>query len=161
MPPTPENLTRRDALKSLFAAGLVAGTVRPALGAEPATPPRSSGLWRLPPESKSWAAHWITHPDAVRAAQGVYLFRTSLTLDTVPLSLPVKVSADQRFKLFVNGSFIGSGPALSDPWHWRYERFDLATALRPGVNVIAAVVWYGEARRTRANGRFSRLRAQP
>jgi hypothetical protein len=68
-------------------------------------------------------------------------FRRTLALTTVPDSYPVRVSADNRFILFVNGHRVGDGPARGDLTHWRYERFDLAPLLQPGQNLITATVW--------------------
>jgi hypothetical protein len=68
-------------------------------------------------------------------------FRRSLRLVSVPSSYPVRVSADNRFILFVNGQRVGDGPARGDLTHWRYERFDLAPLLKAGDNVITATVW--------------------
>jgi hypothetical protein len=68
-------------------------------------------------------------------------FRHTLTLAAVPASYPVRVSADNRFVLFVNGHRVGDGPARGDLPHWRYERFDLAPLLHPGQNLITATVW--------------------
>jgi len=56
--------------------------------------------------------------------------------------------------LYVNGGEVpspydrvSSGPQRSDITHWRYETVDLAPHLRPGRNVIAAVIWnWGAAR---------------
>jgi hypothetical protein len=53
----------------------------------------------------------------------------------------VRASADNRFILFVNGHRAGEGPARGDLAHWRYERFDLASLLHPGENLITATVW--------------------
>ncbi len=53
----------------------------------------------------------------------------------------VRVSADSRFVLYVNGQRAAAGPARGDLDHWRYERVDLAPFLRAGDNVIAAEVW--------------------
>ena len=53
----------------------------------------------------------------------------------------VRVSADNRFILYVNGTRVGDGPARGDLGHWRYERFDLAPLLKPGENLITATVW--------------------
>jgi alpha-L-rhamnosidase len=64
-----------------------------------------------------------------------------LTLAAVPASYPVRVSADNRFILYVNGHRVGDGPARGDLAHWRYERFDLAPLLQPGKNLITATVW--------------------
>ena len=46
--------------------------------------------------------------------------------DAVPATYIVRVSADNRFILYVNGKRVGDGPARGDLTHWRYERFDLA-----------------------------------
>jgi hypothetical protein len=53
----------------------------------------------------------------------------------------VRVSADNRFVLFVNGHRVGDGPARGDLAHWRYERFNLAPLLHPGQNLVSATVW--------------------
>jgi hypothetical protein len=68
-------------------------------------------------------------------------FRRALALSTVPASYPVRVSADNRFILYVNGHRVGDGPARGDLLHWRYEKFDLAPLLQPGQNLITATVW--------------------
>jgi hypothetical protein len=68
-------------------------------------------------------------------------FRHTLTLAAVPANYVVRVSADNRFVLFVNGRRVGDGPARGDLAHWRYERFDLASLLQPGQNLITATVW--------------------
>jgi len=59
----------------------------------------------------------------------------------VPAEYTVRVSADNRFILCVNGHRVGDGPARGDLAHWRYERFDLASYLQPGHNLITATVW--------------------
>ena len=87
------------------------------------------------------AASWITHPTAPLREPLVLHFRRTLTLAAVPASYPVRVSADNRFILYVNGHRVGDGPARGDLAHWRYERFDLAPLLQPGQNLITATVW--------------------
>jgi alpha-L-rhamnosidase len=90
---------------------------------------------------REWHASWITHPTAPLREPIVLNFRRSLELKAVPANYPVRVSADNRFILFVNGKRVGDGPARGDLAHWRYERFDLAPYLRPGLNRIGATVW--------------------
>lgn len=68
-------------------------------------------------------------------------FRRALTLTSVPGSYMVRVSADNRFILYVNGKRVGDGPARGDLGHWRYEKFDLAPMLKAGENLITATVW--------------------
>jgi alpha-L-rhamnosidase len=93
------------------------------------------------PPHRVWNASWTTHPTAALRDPIVLHFRRSLNLPTVPSSYPVRVSADNRFILFVNGRRVGDGPARGDLNHWRYERFDLAPLLKPGQNLITATVW--------------------
>lgn len=92
-------------------------------------------------------AVWIAPPDVDLQAYGVYHFRRVLSLDRVPDSFVVHVSADNRYRLYVNGASVSSGPQRSDVMHWRYETVDLAPFLRRGDNVLAALVWnWGDQR---------------
>src|ERR1700689_590274 len=88
------------------------------------------------PAHRSWHAAWVTHPTAPLREPMVLHFRRSLELAAVPTSYPVRVSADNRFILYVNGRRVGEGPARGDLSHWRYERFDLAPLLHVGSNLI-------------------------
>jgi alpha-L-rhamnosidase len=93
------------------------------------------------PPHHEWKAAWITHPTAPLREPIVLHFRRIVTLAAVPANYPVRVSADNRFILFVNGHHVGDGPARGDLTHWRYERFDLAPLLQSGQNLITATVW--------------------
>jgi alpha-L-rhamnosidase len=93
-----------------------------------------------PPE-RQWRASWVTHPTAPLREPIVLHFRRTLSLPSVPASYLVRVSADNRFILYVNGRRVGEGPARGDLAHWRYERFDLAPLLHAGQNAITATVW--------------------
>ena len=88
-----------------------------------------------------WTAAWITHPTASLREPLILHFRRTLDLPSVPAEYTVRVSADNRFILYVNGHRVGDGPARGDLAHWRYERFDLASYLQPGHNLITATVW--------------------
>jgi hypothetical protein len=97
--------------------------------------------------SKPWDAYWISVPKEPLHDFGVYQFRKSFTLDTKPSSFIVHVSADNRYKLFVNGKFVSLGPARGDIYHWNYETVDIAPQLQAGKNVIAALAWnFGDMR---------------
>lgn len=88
---------------------------------------------------------WITDRESAAADQAkqpiALQFRRVVTLTRLPDSLPIRISADNRFALFVNGKRIAQGPARGDPAHWRYEQIDLAPHLKTGGNVIAVSVW--------------------
>lgn len=94
-----------------------------------------------PKIQKNWKAVWITTPDTHVKDYGVYEFRKSFKLDSVPAQYQVQVSADNRYKLFVNGVQLSVGPSLGDKDHWYYQTVDLAPALKAGENELLATVW--------------------
>jgi alpha-L-rhamnosidase len=100
----------------------------------PAYPGRTQG-------ARKWEAQWITSPASRLKAYEVYHFRRSFRLTETPAAFIVHVSADARYKLFVNGKMVGLGPARSDLAHWNFDTYDLAGYLQQGDNLIAALVW--------------------
>ncbi|QMU29042.1 family 78 glycoside hydrolase catalytic domain [Adhaeribacter radiodurans] len=90
---------------------------------------------------KRWAAFWLTVPDASPDGYGVYLFRKTVELNTKPTTFIIHVSADNRYKLYVNEKLVSLGPARGDLSHWNFETVDLAPYLKAGKNILAAQVW--------------------
>ena len=92
-----------------------------------------------------WKAQWITHPTESALDYGVFHFRKSFELAIIPAEFIIHVSADNRYRLFVNGQAVCFGPARGDLAHWFYESIDISKYLKPGKNLLAAVVWnFGE-----------------
>ena len=56
------------------------------------------------------------------------------------VQLQVHVTADSRYLFFCNARLIGRGPAKGDVHHHFYDTYDLTPELRPGDNVLAALV---------------------
>jgi len=93
----------------------------------------------------AWKAQWITHPTESTTDYGVFLFRNVFTLNIIPDRFIVFVSADNRYRLYVNGKSVGFGPSTGDLANYRYETIDISKYLKNGENVIAAeVVNFGE-----------------
>lgn len=101
---------------------------------------------------KPWKAQWITGPgrpinrfsaasDLTLKEYGVFKFRKIIDLKGKPASFIVHLSADNRYKLFVNGKQVSQGPTRGDLYFWHFETVDLAPYLQSGNNTIAAVVW--------------------
>jgi alpha-L-rhamnosidase len=91
------------------------------------------------PEARIFTrAEWIW-PDDFRwdLHNGFVLFRQDFTLDRVPRRAPLFITADQSYHLYVNGAFVGRGPARGYQSHWPYDEIDLARWLVPGRNVLA------------------------
>ncbi len=74
---------------------------------------------------------WIWHPQTVQAANTRY-FRKSFDLPASALHARIRVTADNRYALFLNGSRVGEGTDWSKP-----GTYDVATLLVPGQNVVA------------------------
>jgi hypothetical protein len=99
-----------------------------------------------------WKALWITGPgvpinrfnaasDLSLKDYGVFKFRKTIELKDKPASFVIHVSADNRYKLFVNGKQASQGPARGDLYFWNFETIDIASYLNAGSNAISAVVW--------------------
>jgi alpha-L-rhamnosidase len=92
-----------------------------------------------------WNAQWITHPTESLLDYGVFHFRKDFELKEQPKEFIINISADNRYRLFVNGEPVCFGPARADLEHWTFESIDISPFLKPGKNVIAATVWnFGE-----------------
>jgi len=88
-----------------------------------------------------WKAKWIASPEGPRREFGVFHFRKSFSLSSPPAHFIIHSSGDNRYELFANGDRVLAGPARGDLYHWRFETLDIASHLRAGKNVLAAVVW--------------------
>lgn len=65
------------------------------------------------------------------------LFRKSVTLARVPRKARTRVTADQSYRMWVNGHYVCRGPARGFQRSWPCDEIDLAPWLRAGENVIA------------------------
>ncbi len=69
------------------------------------------------------------------------LFRRSFSLEETD-SAVIHISADDYYKLYVNGAFVTQGPAAGYSFHYFYNRVDISRFLRPGMNTIAVHTYY-------------------
>ena len=96
----------------------------------------------------AWTSQWITHPTESTLDARKFLYRRTFTLNTKPTTFVIHISADNRYRLYVNGEYRVSGPSSSDINHYRYETLDIANQLKSGKNIIAVeVVNFGEYRK--------------
>lgn len=91
--------------------------------------------------ARPWNAQWIGPRNDNGTEYGVYNFRKSIDLKEKPASFNIQVSADNRYKLYVNGKIVSMGPARCDTYFWNFETVDIAPFLVAGKNSIAALVW--------------------
>ncbi|QJB30859.1 alpha-L-rhamnosidase [Chitinophaga oryzae] len=103
------------------------------------------GHSQLPPNpallQNRWTASWISCPGIAQRAYGIYHFRKTVSLAAKPSKFIVHLTADNRYRFFVNGQAVCSGPARGDLYNWNYESVDIAPYLQAGNNTLAALVW--------------------
>ena len=54
----------------------------------------------------------------------------------------IDITADDYYKLYINGRFVGQGPASGYYFHYHYNRYDITDYLQAGENVVAVHVYY-------------------
>lgn len=52
------------------------------------------------------------------------------------------ISADTNYALYINGTYAFSGQYFDYPWHKVYDKLDITSFLRTGLNKIKIIVWY-------------------
>lgn len=69
------------------------------------------------------------------------LFRRRFTLDCAGQVI-LYITADDYYKLYINGTFVTQGPAPSYHFHYNYNKVDIGGYLRAGINTIAVHTYY-------------------
>ena len=148
-----DQMDRRGFLKSLAGAGLVSAGLQGASAlanrtGEDMTENRVAGgktdpkLGGAPPSGAPGdgfsSAQWIWAEGKPGPYFQVCLFRCAVSLDAVPAG-PVRLlcGADSKYHLWVNGSYVNTGPARSHPSHPYYDTHEITGLLHPGRNIIA------------------------
>ena len=85
-----------------------------------------------------WDAKWISHKTASPAKSGVYGYFLKFTLPKAQ-TIKVHLSADNRYKFYVDGEFEGFGPERGDNENWFFETYKLK--LSKGSHTFFAFTW--------------------
>ena len=91
--------------------------------------------------NQAWPAQWITCPGISQRSYGIYHFRKKIQLNSKPNRFIIHLTADNRYRFFVNGKAVCFGPAQGDLYNWYFETIDIAPFLKEGENSLAALVW--------------------
>ena len=70
------------------------------------------------------------------------LFRKTLCYEKPYEKATVYITADDYYKLYINGQFIAQGPAPSYHFSYNYNEIDVSSYLKKGRNVIAVHTLY-------------------
>ncbi len=93
----------------------------------------------------------ISHDDKYK--NNHMLVRKTFRLKKVEPNLKLIITADDYYKLYINGFFIGQGPAQSYHFSYNYNIYDISNFLLEGENIISIHVFYqGEINRAYNSG---------
>jgi hypothetical protein len=68
-------------------------------------------------------------------------FRADIHLQTVPSEAILRLSADSRYRLWINGTLVGRGPERSWPRSMAVDEHSITTHMRPNANRIAVQIY--------------------
>jgi len=70
------------------------------------------------------------------------LVRRKCVINSTGRKAILDITADDYYKLYINGRFVGQGPAPSYYFRYNYNRYDVGKYLHTGENIIAVHVYY-------------------
>ncbi|KAM0440031.1 hypothetical protein ACHAPT_001133 [Fusarium lateritium] len=95
-------------------------------------------MFLQPDRTWMWHPHFTEHR---RDIAGLFVhFRKDMLLEDTVDRLPIHITADTRYKLYVNKRLVTSGPVKGDASMWFYDEVDIGPFLRSGRNRIAVHV---------------------
>ncbi len=95
---------------------------------------------------RTWTGKWIWTDGEPSPKNSYVYFRKSLDLRSTPKEPKLHLTADSRYQVWVNGEFVGRGPARSDRRWLSYDSWDLGEKLKKGKNTVAVLVHhFGES----------------
>jgi alpha-L-rhamnosidase len=70
------------------------------------------------------------------------LVRKKFNIKEMGSNAYLDITADDYYKVYINGEFVGQGPASAYYFHYNYNRYDVSRYLRDGDNIITVHVYY-------------------
>ncbi|MBR2471886.1 MAG: family 78 glycoside hydrolase catalytic domain [Clostridia bacterium] len=112
--------------------------------------PRNIYGRELPPDFNPAAPVWNHTPQHdISLKNDHILVRKVFNVDKVE-NAKLYISADDNYRLYINGKKIGLGPASNYYFHYFYNTYDISEYLNEGENIIAVHVFYAGTVDTRA-----------
>lgn len=84
-----------------------------------------------------WCSEWKEENNSIPT---MVLFRKTIEIENIPERAVINISADSRYKLYINEHLVEVGPSKGDSQIWFLDKIDITTYLRKGKNVIAVMV---------------------
>jgi len=88
-----------------------------------------------------WKGKWIFIGYRSSLRNTYRRYRKTFSLQKKELkSATIRITAETRYLLWVNGQYVTRGPAKCYPWYQAYDTLDISAYLKPGKNSIAVLV---------------------
>lgn len=97
--------------------------------------------WTLDPDDPVLTTPAVWHPEAPREGWSVVWFQHTIEVGQTIQDAVLRLSASQRFELFVDDQRIARGPSRTDPDRWGVMTVALP-ALPPGPHTLRVRVWH-------------------
>ena len=95
---------------------------------------------KIPFPADAWPGEWMW---AETAESSFEVVQFAIRFSTRDMDLPLRlhISADNRYKLYLNGEFIGLGPQKGDISKWHFDTYELSSLDSEKEHVLSAVAW--------------------
>ena len=92
----------------------------------------------------NWKAKWIWTNGEPSPKNFWLAVRKVIDIKENLQKAELRITADSRYVLWLNGKRAGQGPVRSWPWNWSFDTYNVKEQLRKGKNVISVlVIHYG------------------
>lgn len=95
-------------------------------------------IQQITAESLRKSMIWLA--SAPPGRQAYVAFRKTFELQKIPQEAALRIFADTRYMLWINGKYIENGPCRFDPKRPEYDVHDVRSCLRKGQNAIVVIV---------------------
>ncbi|SCP94846.1 alpha-L-rhamnosidase-related protein [Anaerobium acetethylicum] len=103
--------------------------------------------------------YWLPEWNAEKETSPVFVyFRKEIELEEKPEHFTICMSADSRYKLYVNQKLAEAGPSKGNDQIWYYDELDIAPLLKNGRNILAVAVLHYPVEHYKGN--FSTFRTK-
>jgi hypothetical protein len=94
----------------------------------------------VPFDSVAWPGNWVWTNDSTGSFEVVQF---CCIYENKDLPAKLHISADNRYKLYINGDFVGLGPQRGTLEKYYFDTYDLSLLKsKTGPYIISAIVWY-------------------
>ena len=110
---------------------------------------KNTARWITHPAIKDWEIQNVFHRQLDKKVLHIQqyeknlhiLFRKEFELSAAGKYI-LNITADDYYKLYINGEFVSQGPAPGYPTRYFYNELDVTSFLKPGKNLIAVHTYY-------------------